>query len=55
LSAGGRNDEADRILAAGHDWIARAAANQVPPEFRESFVERNPIDRALLTRAAARR
>ena len=41
----------DDVLRAAVDRIRRTAVEQVPAEFRESFLTRNVINRALLTAA----
>lgn len=48
MRAANREEHADRMLAAGRDWIMRIAAEHVRPEFRDSFLNRNPVNRALL-------
>ncbi len=48
-----RRDAADAALRDGFEWIAQRALPQVPAEFRDSFLNRNPVNRDLL--AAARR
>jgi DNA-binding SARP family transcriptional activator/tetratricopeptide (TPR) repeat protein len=45
--------EASGVLQRELAWIAQAARDHVPASFRESFLERNPVNRAL--RAAASR
>ena len=42
------NDE----LARAQAWIADAAATRVPPEFKTSFLERNPSNLAVRRMAA---
>jgi len=42
------------ILGDAVRWITATAA-RLPDEFREAFIDRNPFNRALLTRAAAGR
>ena len=44
---------ADAIIDAAVPWIAGATA-ALPEELRKAFRDRNPVNRALLTRAAAR-
>jgi hypothetical protein len=39
-------------LRAALEWIERAALPNVPDEFKDSFLNRNPINRAILTRAS---
>ncbi|MCA3217930.1 MAG: AAA family ATPase [Burkholderiales bacterium] len=52
--AAGRGDEADAALRSGSEWIMFKALPNVPPEFRDSFLNRNPVNRALLQAARAR-
>lgn len=47
----GKPAEAKRCLLAGKAWLQRAVDEDVPPEFRDSFVNRNPVNRQLLTLA----
>lgn len=52
--AEGNADDADEARAAlrrAVDWITRTAAEHVPPEYRDSFLTRNPFNRELLTSA----
>jgi tetratricopeptide (TPR) repeat protein len=49
LLAAGRGQESDKLLAQGRDWILGVAHKHVPAEFRDSFLNRNSINRALLT------
>jgi DNA-binding SARP family transcriptional activator len=49
----GADDEAAAALASGVHWIRQVALPQVPEPFRDSFLHRNPTNRALLNRAAA--
>ena len=53
LAAAGREADAARVLEAGCEWVRSIAAEHVIPEFRDSFLRRNPVNRALLH--AARR
>lgn len=39
------------LLTQEQAWVRQAAARQVPAAFRESFLERNPVNRALLAAA----
>ncbi|PWB63201.1 MAG: hypothetical protein C3F16_05500 [Betaproteobacteria bacterium] len=48
FARGGRVADAARALADGRDWVEHVAAEHVPPSFRESFLTRNPVNRALL-------
>ena len=52
-----RQDNAQRCLQIGCSWVERTAQESVPDEFRESFLDRNPVNRELLlaaTRARAK-
>jgi tetratricopeptide (TPR) repeat protein len=42
---------ADRALGKGVNWIRQIALPQVPAPFLDSFLQRNPVNRALLTTA----
>ena len=53
FEASGDGDQALMALAHGAQWVRRVALPNVPEEFRDSFMQRNPTNRALL--AAARR
>lgn len=48
LLAAGEHSEAEALVAAGHDWVNRTAADHVPPQFREGFLHRNPVNNELL-------
>jgi DNA-binding SARP family transcriptional activator/tetratricopeptide (TPR) repeat protein len=50
LSANGANGAA--VLRDTVDWIQQTTARQVPAEFRDSFMHRNPVNRDLLTAAS---
>ena len=52
LHAGGLADEATAVLQAGVDWVRRQALPQVPAAYIESFLHRNPVNRALLAAAS---
>jgi len=50
----GSSDDATEARAAlkrAVGWIERTAAERVPPEYRDSFLARNPYNRELLTSA----
>ena len=47
FSETGETPAADRVLATARAWITDAL-HDVPAEFRDSFVQRNPANRALL-------
>ena len=51
LRAAGRNEEAARTLAEAAGAIRGIARDHVPEEFRDSFLNRNPVNRELLTLA----
>jgi tetratricopeptide (TPR) repeat protein len=53
FDACGASDDAAMALAQGTRWIRQTALPHVPDSFQESFLNRNPVNRALL--AAARR
>jgi hypothetical protein len=44
----GDGPAAAATFGAGRDWVRRVAAEQVPAEFRDSFLRRNPVNRELL-------
>lgn len=48
LAASGAADEARAVWQAGGDWVRSQALPHVPPPFIESFLHRNPVNRALL-------
>jgi hypothetical protein len=54
LDAAGETTAALPALQAGVEWINRRALPNVPGEFRDSFLDRNPINRAILTTASRR-
>jgi DNA-binding SARP family transcriptional activator len=54
LDAGGDTPGADEALDRGARWINEAALPHVPAEFRDSFLDRNPTNRAILTTATRR-
>ncbi|HEY5324010.1 MAG TPA: hypothetical protein VIK58_14380, partial [Caldimonas sp.] len=43
---------AEGVLRTAVDWIAAAHRDRVPEPFRESFLHRNGVHRALMARAA---
>ena len=51
FSDSGDRAEATRCLLAGKAWLQRAVDEDVPPEFRDSFLNRNPVHREVLTLA----
>ncbi len=52
LAAAGRHDQAALALQQGTSWVTRQALPHVPPAFIDSFLHRNPVNRALLAAAA---
>jgi len=55
LAANGDSAAADAVLAAALAWLRQTALPQVPDAFRESFLQRNPVNRALLAAESRRR
>jgi hypothetical protein len=55
LLACGDTDQAAELLTTAVVWIRQTALPQVPEAFRESFLDRNPVNRALLTAESRRR
>jgi predicted ATPase len=51
LRQAGLEQESLRLLLMGKEWLEQVAAHSVPPEFRDSFLNRNPVNRELLTLA----
>lgn len=49
LAAAGDGAHAAEVLARGRAWLLTTAAQQVPEPFRESFLQRNPINREVIT------
>ncbi len=49
------SDEVLQALASAAHWIRQVALPQVPEAFRDSFLQRNPTNRALLAAAERRR
>lgn len=54
FDANGDSAEALMALARGTDWVRRVALPEVPEEFRDSFLQRNQANRALLAAADRR-
>jgi DNA-binding SARP family transcriptional activator len=48
----GRAEDAADAYARGAQWVVQTASDHVAPEFRDSFLRRNPIHRDLLAAAA---
>jgi len=47
--------DAQDALRRGAAWVRTTAHENVPDEFRSSFLDRNPVNRALLTTASRRK
>ena len=54
FDAAGDSAQALLALAQGTDWVRRVALPNVPDEFRDSFLSRNPANRGLLAAADRR-
>ncbi|MFT3817712.1 MAG: hypothetical protein QM750_08825 [Rubrivivax sp.] len=54
FDANGDDDDALMALAHGMQWVRRQALPQVPEAFRDSFLQRNASNRALLAAADRR-
>ena len=54
FDANGDSTDALRALAQGADWVRHVVLPEVPEEFRDSFLQRNPSNRALLAAADRR-
>jgi len=54
-AAAGDDALARQVLDEGVGWVRGVASAHVPPEFRESFLHRNPVNRELLRAATIRR
>lgn len=52
FAAAGEREAAREALARAARWVREAAAQQVPDEFRDSFLNRNPVNRAILAAAS---
>jgi hypothetical protein len=52
-SAAGDGAAAAEALGAA-SWIQRTALPNVPDEFKDSFLNRNPVNRSILTTASRR-
>ncbi len=55
FNASGDGDQALMALAQGAQWVKRVALPHVPEPFRDSFLQRNPSNRALLAAADLKR
>jgi hypothetical protein len=47
LFAAGDDDTARQVLTDGLAWLRTTLRDQVPPEFADSFIHRNPVNVAL--------
>ncbi len=54
FDANGDGDDSLMALARGAQWVRRVALPHVPDAFRDSFLQRNPANRALLAAAQRR-
>ena len=54
FEASGDGDQALMALARGAQWVRRTALPNVPEVFRDSFLQRNATNRALLAAADRR-
>ena len=54
LRLAGEGVNAPALTTLGADWLRRTARASVPDAFRDSFLQRSPVNRALLTLAAQR-
>jgi DNA-binding SARP family transcriptional activator len=52
LAAAGDNASVREVLLQAGEWLHQTARRFVPPEFRESFLSRNAVNRELLLQAA---
>jgi hypothetical protein len=49
LAAAGDSVAAQAALERARSWIHDVALPNVPDEFKDSFLQRNPVNRAVLT------
>jgi hypothetical protein len=54
FAAAGDGAVAAEALGRGVAWIQRTALPNVPDEFKDSFLNRNPVNRSILTTASRR-
>ncbi|MDP2370978.1 ATP-binding protein [Rhodoferax sp.] len=54
LLAAGETAPARQLLAIGREWLRCTARDRVPEPFRDSFLNRNPVNRDLLALARQR-
>ncbi len=52
LVAAGDTTHAAEVLSRGREWLRATAAAKVPEPFRDSFLQRNPVNRELLALAS---
>ncbi len=52
LFAAGNQAQGRQVVARGRDWVLARARADVPDEFRDSFLHRNPVNAGLLALAA---
>jgi hypothetical protein len=55
FDAAGEGDQALIALGRAAQWVRQVALPNVPPEYRDSFLQRNATNRALLAAADRRR
>ena len=48
FSAAGLHTEARAAVDAGRQWVLQTSQTQVPPTYRDSFLQHNAVNRALL-------
>jgi hypothetical protein len=52
LLAAGDHAHGAEVLAQGQHWLRTTVRQHVPELFRDSFLHRNPVNRALLAMTA---
>ena len=52
FAAAGDHARAAQLVNEGRQWLHTTATEQVPEPFRDSFLQRNPVNRELLALAA---
>lgn len=55
FDAAGESAAAARALQRAVEWIEQSALPHVPDEYCDSFLNRNPVNRAILTAASRRK
>ncbi len=53
ILASGDREAAQAVMQQGRDWLQRTARDHVPGPFRDSFLQRNPVNRSLLASSAS--